>query len=83
MKAASPEKQRAPLTQEAQMLKDVGCVEALNLDGGGSCLLINGKQTITPSGQRRTKTLPAVFIFYQERFLGLDLIKFDCFDRKS
>ena len=24
----------ASLTQEAQLLKDIGCVEALNLDGG-------------------------------------------------
>jgi hypothetical protein len=53
----------ASLTQEAQMLKDIGCVEALNLDGGGSsCLLINGKQTITPSDKELQRPVPAVFI---------------------
>ncbi|MES2330403.1 MAG: phosphodiester glycosidase family protein [Bacteroidota bacterium] len=53
----------ATLTQEAQMLKDIGCVEALNLDGGGSsCLLINGKQTITPSDKEVQRPVPAVFI---------------------
>lgn len=54
----------ATLTQEAQMLKELGCVEALNLDGGGSsCLLVNGKETIKPSdkgGEQRA--VPAVFI---------------------
>lgn len=52
----------ATLTQEAQILKDLGCVEALNLDGGGSsCLLINGKETITPSDKKQ-RAVPAVFI---------------------
>ena len=40
----------ATLGQEAQILKDLGCWEALNLDGGGSsCMLVNGKETIKPS----------------------------------
>jgi exopolysaccharide biosynthesis protein len=53
----------ATLTQEAQMLKEIGCMEALNLDGGGSsCLLINGKQTITPSDKEIQRPVPAVFI---------------------
>lgn len=52
----------ATLTQEAQILKDLGCVEALNLDGGGSsCLLINGKETIKPSDKQQ-RAIPAVFI---------------------
>jgi hypothetical protein len=52
----------ANLTQEAQILKDLGCVEALNLDGGGSsCLLINGKETIKPSDKSQ-RAVPAVFI---------------------
>jgi exopolysaccharide biosynthesis protein len=52
----------ATLTQEAQILKDLGCVEALNLDGGGSsCLLVNGKETIRPSDKTQ-RPLPAVFI---------------------
>jgi hypothetical protein len=53
----------ATLTQQAKMLKDIGCVEALNLDGGGSsCLLINGKQTITPTDKEGQRPVPAVFI---------------------
>ena len=52
----------ATLTQEAQILKDLGCVEALNLDGGGSsCLLINGKETIKPSDKVQ-RPVPAVFL---------------------
>jgi exopolysaccharide biosynthesis protein len=53
----------ATLTQEAQILKDLGCVEALNLDGGGSsCLLVNGKETIKPSDPTGQRAVPAVFI---------------------
>ncbi|MEP7256388.1 MAG: phosphodiester glycosidase family protein [Ferruginibacter sp.] len=53
----------ATLTQEAQLLKDIGCMEALNLDGGGSsCMLINGKETITPSEKGVERPVPAVFI---------------------
>jgi exopolysaccharide biosynthesis protein len=51
------------LTQTAQLLKDLGCVEALNLDGGGSsCMLINGKETIKPSDAAGQRAVPAVFI---------------------
>jgi hypothetical protein len=53
----------ATLTQLAQILKDIGCTEALNLDGGGSsCLLINGKQTIQPSDKEGQRAVPAVFV---------------------
>lgn len=53
----------ASLTQEAMILKDLGCVEALNLDGGGSsCMLINGKQTITPCDKSGQRPVPAVFL---------------------
>lgn len=53
----------ATLTQTAQLLKDIGCIEALNLDGGGSsCLLINGKETITPSDKTGQRPIPAVFM---------------------
>jgi exopolysaccharide biosynthesis protein len=53
----------ASLIQEAQILKDLGCVEALNLDGGGSsCLLVNGKETIKPSDKEGQRAVPAVFI---------------------
>lgn len=38
------------LEEVAQILKDLGCVDAINLDGGGSsCMLINGQETIKPS----------------------------------
>jgi len=53
----------ATLTQEAQLLKELGCVEALNLDGGGSsCMLISGKETIIPSDKGVQRAVPAVFI---------------------
>ena len=58
----------ATLTQQAQLLKDLGCVEALNLDGGGSsCMLINGKETITPSEKGVERPVPAVFIIRQKK----------------
>lgn len=53
----------ATLVQEAQILKDLGCVEALNLDGGGSsCLLVNGKETIKVSDAAGQRPVPAVFL---------------------
>ena len=53
----------ANLIQEAHILKDLGCWEALNLDGGGSsCLLVNGKETIKPSDKEGERPVPAVFI---------------------
>jgi len=53
----------ADLKQLSEMLVHVGCVEALNLDGGGSsCMLVNGKQTITPSDKEGQRPVPAVFI---------------------
>lgn len=52
----------ASLTQLAHMLQAIGCVEALNLDGGGSsCLLVNGKETIAPSDKVQ-RAVPAVFL---------------------
>lgn len=52
----------ATLIQEARILKDLGCIEALNLDGGGSsCLLINGKETIKISDKTQ-RPVPAVFL---------------------
>jgi Phosphodiester glycosidase len=53
----------ATLTQEAQIFKDLGCWEALNLDGGGSsCMLVNGKETIKVSDATGQRPVPAVFI---------------------
>ncbi len=51
------------LTQLAEIMRDLGCVEALNLDGGGSsCMLINGKETIKVSDKTGQRSVPAVFI---------------------
>lgn len=53
----------ATLTQMAQVFKDLGCWEALNLDGGGSsCMLVNGKETIKVSDAAGQRAVPAVFI---------------------
>ncbi len=52
----------AGLSQVAQIFKDLGCIEAINLDGGGSsCMLINGKETIKPSDGAGQRAVPAVF----------------------
>ena len=56
------------LIQAARLLKELGCVEALNLDGGGSsCMLINGKETIWPSDKGQQRAVPAVFIIRAKR----------------
>jgi len=52
----------AGLSQVAQIFKDLGCIEAINLDGGGSsCMLINGIETIKPSDPVGQRAVPAVF----------------------
>lgn len=51
------------LTQLAGLLQEIGCVEALNLDGGGSsCMLVNGKETIRVSDAAGQRPVPAVFL---------------------
>lgn len=51
------------LVQEAQILRDLGCAEALNLDGGGSsCMIINGKATNSPSDKGEQRSVPSVFL---------------------
>lgn len=56
------------LIQLAKILKDIGCVEALNLDGGGStCMLINGKETNTPSGKGIQRPVPSVFLIERNK----------------
>ncbi len=53
----------ATLEQEAKLLINLGCVEALNLDGGGSsCMLVNGKETIKTSDKEGERPVPSVFI---------------------
>jgi len=51
------------LEEVAKIMKALGCVEALNLDGGGSsCLLVNGIETIKPSDGAQRKVVTAVAI---------------------
>ena len=53
----------ATLPQMAKIMVDLGCVESMNLDGGGSsCMLINGKETIKPSDPTGQRPVPAVLV---------------------
>ena len=57
----------ATLNEVAKILADLGCHEALNLDGGGSsCMLVNGKETIKPSDKEGQRPIPGVFIIKQK-----------------
>ncbi len=48
----------------AEVMKSLGCTEALNLDGGGSsCMLVNGKETIKPSGGEQRAVLTALRMY--------------------
>jgi hypothetical protein len=58
----------ATLTQEAKILQDLGCWEAMNLDGGGSsCMLVNGKETIKPSDAAGQRAVPSVFLIKSQK----------------
>ena len=47
----------------AKILKEFGCVEAINLDGGGSsCLLVNGFETIKPSDGKQRSVGSCIYI---------------------
>lgn len=53
----------ATLEQTARFFVELGCVEALNLDGGGSsCMLVNGIETIRVSDKEGQRPVPAVFL---------------------
>jgi exopolysaccharide biosynthesis protein len=55
----------ASLLHCAELMLQLGCVEAMNLDGGGStCMLINGKVTIYPSDKGVERPVPAVLMVY-------------------
>ena len=57
----------ATLEQEARLLIGLGCIEAMNLDGGGSsCMLINGRETIKPSEKGVERPVPAVFLIHSK-----------------
>jgi len=56
----------ATLNETAALLLDLGCIEGLNLDGGGSsCLLVNGKETIKPSDPTGERPIPAILYVHQ------------------
>ncbi len=58
----------ASLHHLAAMLVQLQCVEALNLDGGGSsCLLVNGRETIRPSDKEGQRPVPAVWMVYTQK----------------
>ncbi len=58
----------ATLEEEAKILKDLRCIEALNLDGGGSsCMLINGIETIQPSDKEGQRAVPGVFVIRSKK----------------
>ncbi|MEP7079416.1 MAG: phosphodiester glycosidase family protein [Ginsengibacter sp.] len=51
------------LPQMAKILQQLGCEEALNLDGGGSsCMIINGKKVNYPSDKGEQRSVPSVFM---------------------
>ncbi|HRP45096.1 MAG TPA: phosphodiester glycosidase family protein [Ginsengibacter sp.] len=51
------------LTDVANFMRELGCVEALNLDGGGSTtMLVNGKEVNTPSSKGVQRPVPSVFM---------------------
>lgn len=53
----------ATFPQMAKMFTDLQCVEALNLDGGGSsALYVQRKNTITPSDKGGQRAVPAVLV---------------------
>jgi len=51
------------LEETARIMMDLGCVEAVNLDGGGStCMLVNGHETILPSDGSQRPVVTAIGI---------------------
>ena len=47
----------------AQILLDYGCTDALNLDGGGSTMmLVNGKEMLKPSDKKQRSVASCVYI---------------------
>lgn len=57
----------ATLEETAKIMMELGCEEALNLDGGGSsCMLVNGRETIVPSDKEGQRPVPSVFIVKQK-----------------
>lgn len=52
------------LEEATNVLLEIVCIKALNLDGGGSsCMLINGKETIKPSDGKQRSVVTAVAFY--------------------
>jgi hypothetical protein len=53
------------LDELAQVMRDLGCVEALNLDGGGSsALIVNGALVNRPEGQESDREVMSALAVY-------------------
>lgn len=51
------------LADLAKMLKDLGCKDAINLDGGGSTdLIVNNRQTVRPGDNGVERIVPSVVV---------------------
>ena len=49
----------------ADLFLDLGCTDAINLDGGGSsCMLIKGEETIIPSDNATQRTVTSAIVLY-------------------
>jgi len=54
------------LEELAQMMKQLKCYEALNLDGGGSsAIVVNGKLLNRPAGKRDQREVMSVIVVYE------------------
>ncbi|MGE7774466.1 phosphodiester glycosidase family protein [Chitinophaga sp. NPDC101104] len=57
----------ANFEEMAKIFTDLGCVEALNLDGGGSsALYVNDENTIKPSDPAGQRPVPAVLVLHKK-----------------
>lgn len=53
------------LKNVADILLELGCSEAINLDGGGSsCMLVNGAETIIPSDKNGQRAITSALAIY-------------------
>ncbi len=60
----TPDTPGLTLQNVADMMLELGCCEAINLDGGGSsCMLVNGTETIKPSDGQQRSVVTAVAIY--------------------
>ena len=51
------------LADLAKMLKDLGCSNAINLDGGGSTsFIVNNRQTVRPGDNGVERVVPSVVV---------------------